>query len=43
MPKTIISDTSRIILLDKIGEFEILNHLFGTLVTTQEVAEEFGQ
>ena len=43
MPKTIISDTSCIILLDKIGELEILNHLFGTIVTTQEVAEEFGQ
>lgn len=43
MPKTIISDTSCIILLDKIGELEILNKLFGTIVTTQEVAEEFGQ
>lgn len=43
MPKTIISDTSCTILLDKIGELEILNKLFGTIVTTQEVAEEFGQ
>ena len=43
MHKTIISDTSCIILLDKIGELEILNKLFGTIVTTQEVAEEFGQ
>ncbi len=43
MLKTIISDTSCIILLDKIGELEILNKLFGTIITTQEVAEEFGQ
>ncbi len=43
MHKTIISDTSCIILLDKIGELEILNKLFGTIITTQEVAEEFGQ
>lgn len=43
MPKTIISDTSCIILLDKIGELKILNKLFGTIVTTQEVAEESGQ
>ena len=43
MRKTIISDTSCIILLDKIGELEILNKLFGTITTTVEVAEEFGQ
>lgn len=43
MPKTIISDTSCIILLDKIGELEILKKLFGTITTTLEIAEEFGQ
>ena len=43
MPKTIISDTSCIILLDKIGELDILRKLFGTIITTSEVAEEFGQ
>ena len=43
MHKTIISDTSCLILLDKIGELEILNKLFGTIITTQEVLEEFGQ
>jgi len=42
MPKTIISDTSCIILLDKIGELKILNKLFRIIVTTQEVTEEFG-
>src|SRR3954463_16742687 len=43
MPKTIICDTSCLILLDKIGELEILNKLFGTIITTSEVVEEFGQ
>ena len=43
MPKTIISDTSCLILLDKIGELEILNKLFGIVITTPEVADEFGQ
>ena len=43
MRKTIISDTSCLILLDKIGELDILNKLFGTITTTTEVAEEFGQ
>lgn len=43
MPKTIISDTSCLILLDKIGELEILNKLFGTITTTAEIALEFGQ
>ena len=42
MHKTIISDTSCIILLDKIGELEILNKLFGTITTTIEIAREFG-
>ena len=43
MPRTIISDTNCIILLDKIGELDILKKLFGTIITTSEVAEEFGQ
>ncbi|MEO6668114.1 MAG: DUF3368 domain-containing protein [Ferruginibacter sp.] len=43
MHKTIISDTSCLILLEKIGELDILHHLFGTIITTKEVAEEFGQ
>ncbi len=41
MHKTIISDTSCLILLDKIGELEILNKLFGTIIITPEVLEEF--
>ncbi len=43
MHKAIISDTSCLILLDKIGELVILNKLFGTIITTSEVADEFGQ
>lgn len=43
MPGTIISDTSCIILLDKIGELDILRKLYGTIITTSEVVEEFGQ
>jgi len=43
MHRTIISDTSCLILLDKIGELSILNKLFGNITTTSEVAEEFGQ
>lgn len=43
MHKAIISDTSCLILLDKIGELEILNKLFGKIITTSEVANEFGQ
>jgi predicted nucleic acid-binding protein len=41
MRKTIIADTSCIILLNKINELEILNRLFGTIITTPEVAKEF--
>jgi len=43
MHRAINSDTSCLILLDKIGELEILNKLFGTIIVTSEVAEEFGQ
>ena len=43
MHKTIIADTSCLILLEKIGELDILHKLFGTIITTTEVAEEFGQ
>jgi len=43
MRRTIISDTSCLILLDKIGELSILNKLFGVITTTSAVAIEFGQ
>ncbi|ADB36125.1 DUF3368 domain-containing protein [Spirosoma linguale] len=43
MQATIISDTSCLILLDKIGELSLLHAVFGEIVTTQFVADEFGE
>ena len=43
MNKTIISDTSCFIVLLKIGELEILHKLFTNIVTTPEIANEFGE
>lgn len=42
MRATIVSDTSCLILLEKIGELDLLQKLFGQVVITQIVAEEFG-
>lgn len=42
MQATIISDTSCLILLDKIGELHLLKSLFGKIITTEMVANEFG-
>jgi len=39
--QVIISDTSCLILLDKIDELHLLNKIYGELWTTQEVAQEF--
>lgn len=41
MQKVIISDTSCLILLDKIGELELLKKLFGQIVITIEILNEF--
>ncbi len=41
MQKVILSDTSCIILLDKIGELKLLHTLFGQVIVTQEIADEF--
>ncbi|MBX2917139.1 MAG: DUF3368 domain-containing protein [Cyclobacteriaceae bacterium] len=41
MQKIILSDTSCLILLDKIGELNLLNKLFGQITVTQEIANEF--
>lgn len=43
MPKIIISDTSCFILLDNINEFDLLRKLYGQVITTNEVAKEFGK
>ena len=42
MQKTILSDTSCLILLEKIGELELLHKVFGEILITQEVADEYG-
>ncbi|MCD4790851.1 MAG: DUF3368 domain-containing protein [Bacteroidales bacterium] len=42
MPKIIVSDTSCLILLHKLGRIEILKSLFGTITITQMIVEEFG-
>lgn len=41
MSKIIISDTSCLIALDRIGRLDILNKVFSTIYTTETVAQEF--
>ena len=43
MQKTIVSDTSCLILLDKIKQLDLLKALFGKITVTQLVADEFGK
>jgi predicted nucleic acid-binding protein len=43
MPKIVISDTSTLILFQKIDEFNLLKRVYGELITTPEIAEEFGE
>lgn len=43
MPKIVISDASTLILFDKIDEFNLLQKVYGKLLTTPEVANEFGE
>ena len=40
--KIVIADTSCFILLDNIGELELLKALFGRVITTFTIAQEFG-
>lgn len=42
MQKTIIADSSCLILLDKIEELDLLKKLFGKVIITSIIAEEFG-
>ncbi len=42
MHKTIISDTSCFKILSKIGELELLRKLYGQIITTLDIAEEYG-
>ena len=43
MHKIIISDTSCFIILSKIGELDVLQKTYGKIVTTIEIAIEFGE
>ena len=43
MPKIVISDTSTLILFQKIDEFNLLKSVYRELITTPEIAEEFGE
>ena len=43
MPKTIISDTSCFIVLTNIGELYLLHKVYGSIVTTIDIAIEFGE
>jgi len=38
----IISDTSSLIALTNIGELEILKNVFGEVIITPEIGEEYG-
>ncbi len=42
MPDIIITDTSCLITLTNIGELALLNKVYGKIITTQQVAEEYG-
>ena len=43
MPGTIVSDTSCLILLNKLQKLTILKKLFGEIIITEEVANEYGE
>lgn len=43
MHKTIISDTSCFIILSKIEELDLLKKVYGQIVTTTEIVEEYGE
>ena len=43
MPSTIISDTSCFIVLTKIGALELLHQVYGQVMTTPDIAVEYGE
>ncbi len=43
MHRIVISDTSTLILFHKIDEISLLEKVYGELITTPEIAEEFGE
>lgn len=42
MPKVVISDTTPLIIFQKLGELDILQKVYGQLITTPEIADEYG-
>ena len=43
MHKTIISDTSCFIILSKFEELDLLKKVYGQIITTSDIVEEFGE
>ena len=43
MPKIIISDTSCFIILTNIGELDLLQKVYGQIITTKDIAIEYGE
>jgi len=43
MPRIVISDTSCLIVLHKIGELDLLQKVYGEVTTTPEIAQEFSE
>ena len=43
MHKTIISDTSCFIILSKIEKLDLLKSVYGEIITTSDIVEEFGE
>lgn len=43
MHRTVISDTSVLVVLHKIDELNILDKVYSEIITTPEVAEDFGE
>jgi predicted nucleic acid-binding protein len=43
MHKVIVSDTSCFIILSSIDELSLLQKLYGTIITTQDIAMEYGE
>ena len=43
MPKVIISDTSCLIILNKIGELDLLRQLYNTVTITHDILLEYGE
>jgi predicted nucleic acid-binding protein len=42
-PEIVISDTSCFIILEKVGELDLLQKVYSEIFTTKEVAKEFGE